>query len=102
MARPPSTLSKFILSLPRSLPVKEVIAKAKAKGLKATESNIYRVRRTFAPVPRKGGSESIGHSGGSGSSAERLLHAVAAEIGLSRSIELLVAERAKVRSLLGS
>ena len=45
MARPRSPLSTFILSLPSSLSVKEVIEKAKAKGLKATEGNIYRVRR---------------------------------------------------------
>jgi len=102
MARPPSTLSKFILSLPRNLPVKDVIAKAKAKGLKATESNIYRVRRTFAPLPAKASHAPAASSGASGSSAERLLHAVAAEIGLARAIDLLVAERAKVRSILGS
>jgi hypothetical protein len=40
MARPRSALSKFILSLPRDLAVKEVIAKAKAKGLKTDESNV--------------------------------------------------------------
>jgi hypothetical protein len=47
MARPRSTLTKFILSLPRTLSVKEVIAKAKAKGMKASENNVYRIRRTF-------------------------------------------------------
>jgi hypothetical protein len=45
MARPRSALSTFILSLPSGLSVKEVIEKAKAKGLKASESNVYRVRR---------------------------------------------------------
>jgi pyruvate/2-oxoglutarate dehydrogenase complex dihydrolipoamide acyltransferase (E2) component len=47
MARPRSTLTKFILSLPRTLSVKEVIAKSKAKGMKASENNVYRIRRTF-------------------------------------------------------
>jgi hypothetical protein len=45
MARPRSALSTFILSLPADLSVKEVVEKAKAKGLKASENNVYRVRR---------------------------------------------------------
>ncbi len=45
MARPRSALSTFILSLPRDLPIDDVIAKAKAKGMKASANNIYRVRR---------------------------------------------------------
>jgi hypothetical protein len=48
MARPRSPLTKFILSLSHTLAMKDVIAKAKAKGLKATESNVYRVRRLAA------------------------------------------------------
>jgi hypothetical protein len=47
MARPRSVLTKFILSLPHSLSVKEVIAHAKTKGMKASENNVYRIRRTF-------------------------------------------------------
>jgi hypothetical protein len=47
MARPRSALTKFILSLPLSLSVKEVIAQAKTKGMKASENNVYRIRRTF-------------------------------------------------------
>ncbi len=45
MTRPISKLTKFILSLPRTLPPKEVIARAKAKGMSASKSNISRVRR---------------------------------------------------------
>jgi len=116
MARPPSALSKFILSLPRDLLVKEVIAKARAKGLKATESNIYRVRRTFpgpgaktsssstsssltASAPRRGRPPSAG--GGGSARAEDLLRSVAAEIGLGRALEMLTAERARVKALIG-
>jgi len=47
MARPRSALTKFILSLPHGLPLKEVIARAKAKGMKASGNNVYRIRRTF-------------------------------------------------------
>jgi len=113
MARPPSALSNFILSLPRDLPVKEVIAKARANGMKATESNIYRVRRTFAgpgakasssppssaSAPRRGRPPSVG--GGGSSRAEDLLRSVAAEIGLGRALEMLTAERARVKALIG-
>ncbi len=41
MPRPISTLTKFILSLPRD----EVVAQAKAKGLQTGDSNVLRVRR---------------------------------------------------------
>jgi hypothetical protein len=47
MARPRSALTKFVLSLPHSLSVKEVIAQARTKGMKASENNVYRIRRTF-------------------------------------------------------
>jgi len=43
MARPRSALTNFILSLPRDLPSKEVIARAKAKGMKANERGVFRV-----------------------------------------------------------
>src|SRR5580704_1140499 len=45
MARPISKTTKFILTLPKTLPAKEVLAKAKANGLKTSESNVHRVRR---------------------------------------------------------
>jgi hypothetical protein len=45
MARPISKTTKFILALPRDLPAKEVLAKAKASGFKTSESNVHRVRR---------------------------------------------------------
>jgi len=108
MSRPLSSHSNFILSLPHDTPVKEVIAKAKAKGLRATESNIYRVRRLrrkpSARRPAAAGRAPRAAAPASGGSrnAEGLLRAVAAEIGLRRAIELLSAERARVRSLLGA
>ena len=53
MTRPISDLTKFILSLPRSIPPKEVIARAKAKGMSASKSNISRVRRMKRPGAAK-------------------------------------------------
>jgi hypothetical protein len=45
MARPRSPLTTFILSLPTALPAKEVISRAKAKGMATTEQNVSRVRK---------------------------------------------------------
>ena len=45
MGRPMSAATKFILSLPPDLSVKEVIAKARANGIEVTLGNVYRVRR---------------------------------------------------------
>jgi hypothetical protein len=45
MARPRSPLTTFILSLPTTLSVKEVLAQAKSKGMKTTEQNVSRVRK---------------------------------------------------------
>jgi hypothetical protein len=112
MARPRSALSKFILSLPRDLSVKEVIAKAKAKGLKTDDSNVYRVRRLVkAKAPTKAASPRRAITGRNGTSvprpvtstrsAEDLLRAVAAEIGLRRAVEIVQRERAKVRAAIG-
>jgi protein involved in polysaccharide export with SLBB domain len=112
MARPRSALSKFILSLPHDLSVKEVIAKAKAKGLKTSENNVYRIRRTLgrartkaattkerATTPRNGAS--VQRPITTTSSADDLLRAVAAEIGLGRAVEILHAERTRVRAAIG-
>jgi hypothetical protein len=49
MARPRSALTKFILSVPPGLSAKEVLAQVRAKGMRATEGNVYRVRRMFRP-----------------------------------------------------
>jgi hypothetical protein len=48
MARPQSDTTKFILSLPRNLPIKEVVASAKAKGLTTSYTNVSRVRGAAA------------------------------------------------------
>jgi hypothetical protein len=40
-----SAATKFVLSLPPDLPVKEVIAKARANGIELAPGNVYRIRR---------------------------------------------------------
>ena len=49
-----------------------------------TESNIYRVRRTLGRSSRRAGAPRV-----------------AAELGLGRALDILQAERAKVKALLG-
>ena len=85
MGRPRSNVSKAILALPATTSAKDVLTKLKAKGLKSTESNIYRVRRlakkgtskrtASAPKPPSKPHEEL----------ESLLRLVAAEIGLGRA-----------------
>jgi hypothetical protein len=106
MGRPISKTTKFILALSRTLPAKEVLAKAKASGLKTSESNVHRVRRLHggskraASAPRKASTVARTTSG-SHSRTEELLRAVAAELGLGRALEILQGERARVRGVLG-
>jgi len=183
MARPISKTTKFILALPRTLPAKEVIAKAKANGHKTSESNVHRVRRLHggskkakkaskapatalkaaaggaalkksdfvrglsASTPAKdvvakakaaglkldlqyvykvrsrskSGRKKVSvakhvavavakatrvvaaktRTNGSGTHAEDLLRAVAAELGLAHALEILQSQRAQVRAVLG-
>jgi len=102
--RPPSKTSKAILALSTDLSPKEVVAKLKAQGVKTTENNVYRVRRLSkkgsAKKAARGPSKAT-HPAAASSSAEGLLRAVAAEIGLGRAIALLEGERARVLSFVG-
>jgi hypothetical protein len=104
MARPRSALTKFILSLSPGLSTKEVITQVRAKGMRATEGNVYGVRRMFRPKGARTRPHAVASVStaprASMSGAENLLRAVAAEVGLARAIDILAAERAKVRSLI--
>jgi hypothetical protein len=91
----------FVRSLPASTPAKEVTAKAKSAGLTISEAYVYNVRATSKPKKngqRRGASPS--RANGSGHGAEELLRALAAEIGLSRALSILQAQRDSVRALL--
>jgi hypothetical protein len=129
MARPISKTTKFILSLPKALSAKEVLAKAKARGIVTSENNVHRVRRLHIvapakaqangsaagspkavqsrskPVPAKGlpvkAMAPVAVQKGAGSSVDDLLLAVAAELGLARAVDILQGERARVQALLG-
>ena len=106
MARPRSALTHFILSLPRTLTAKQVLAQVKAKGMKTTAGNIYRVRQGTGRSSRRGAVSRVaakprGGAAGSQTAPEALLRAVAAELGLGHALDILRAERSKVSTLLG-
>jgi hypothetical protein len=102
--------SAFVRGLPADLPAKVVVTKGKEHGITLTEKYVYAVRaaarvakkKVAAPVkaapPPKSAKATeqrdVHH-------AEDLLRAAAAELGLSRAIDLLTAERKKVLKVLG-
>jgi hypothetical protein len=77
----------------------EVIAKGKVEGIEIGHSLVYMVRgRTHKKARRTGAS--VPRPITTSSSAEDLLRAVAAELGLGKAIEILAGERARVRAVL--
>jgi|HubBroStandDraft_2_1064218.scaffolds.fasta_scaffold42076_3 hypothetical protein len=112
----PTVMSKaaFVRSLAATTPAKEVVAKAKARGMTLTESYVYNVRGAAKAAKRKrtGSLRSalVARSVAATSpatlrsalSTEDLLRAVGAELGLMRAIEVLHAERARVHAVLRS
>jgi uroporphyrinogen-III synthase len=97
-----------------NLSPKDVVEKAKAEGVKFDVRYVYRVRamdktaRKSKRATVKATPTSVAVNGAApsaalpptSSSAEDLLRAVAAELGLSRAVEILQGERARVHSIL--
>jgi outer membrane receptor for Fe3+-dicitrate len=106
-----TTKADFVRKLPTASP-KEIIARAKAEGIKINLDYVYKVRssskagkaktktETRVATPRRKG-VAVARPIATASSAEDLLRAVAAEIGLARAMEILAAERARVRAVIG-
>jgi hypothetical protein len=91
--------AEFVRGLPQTMPAKEIVEKAKEAGLKLTTAYIYVIRSQA----RTGGKKSVESKGAAPrvpKDAEAKLIAAASEIGLTRSIELLTAEKARVMKLL--
>jgi len=107
---PEMSKAAFVRSLAASTPAKEVVAKAKERGMTLTESYVYNVRGAAkAARRRRAGSlrsalvpRPVASAGKSRLSTEELLRALGAELGLARAIELLQAERARVHAVLRS
>jgi hypothetical protein len=107
----PATQSKadFVRARPHLSP-KEIVEDAKVAGVKLDATYVYNVRgydKTAAKQKRTARGTSTGSKSTSRSAhhsdagVEALLKAVAAELGLGRSIEILQAERARVRAVIG-
>jgi hypothetical protein len=101
--------SDYIRAQLATLTAPEVVAKAKAAGIKLGVRYVYNVRGAAKVAAKKSRATATSPpvstvaSAGSWSvsqHAETLLRAVAAEIGLGHAIELLHAERTRVHSLL--
>jgi hypothetical protein len=105
-----TTKADFVRKLPTASP-KEIIARAKTEGIKIDLDYVYKVRSSAkagraktkaearAATPRKG--VAVPRPIATTSSAEDLLRAVAAEVGLGRAMDILAAERARVRAVIG-
>jgi hypothetical protein len=97
--------SDFVRNVPPSVPAKEVVAKAKAAGLKLDVQYVYKIRSRSKPkVARKAAPRAVAapprlSSMPTGSSSGDLLRALGAEIGLGRAVDILHAERARVSSI---
>jgi hypothetical protein len=100
----PQSKAAFVRGLPASTPAKDVVKLAKAAGIKLGIFYVYGVRRAAKTASKK---KRVARTGASVprpittmSSAENLLKAVAAEIGLGPAIEILQGERARVRAVI--
>jgi hypothetical protein len=108
--KPPQSKADFVRGLPTSTPAKQVVTLAKAAGIKLDVGYVYNVRGgdraarkkkravakavTSTPTSTNGGRPSVN------TNAETLLKAIGAEIGLSRAMEILSGERARVAAVI--
>ena len=86
----------FVRSLPKTLTAKEVVAKAKAAGIKLSTGYVYVLRSS------SGGSKPNGLKPGpkpKGSSDEAAFLNLALDVGVARAEELLRRVRSAARSL---
>jgi hypothetical protein len=114
-AKPPKSKADFVRAYPGLSP-KEVVEKAAAVGIKLGWRYVYNVRATNKATRKaKKGAAKVTTSTTTSvngaapsfaspvttSSAEDLLRAIAAELGLRRAVEILTEERARVRAVIG-
>jgi len=84
----------FVRSLPRSLSAKEVVAKAKAAGVKLSPAYVYVLRSKAGTTKGKGGRKARA----AGGNTEEQFVTLALDVGLGRASELLSAVRNAARS----
>jgi len=104
-----SSKSDFVRGFSRGTAAKDVVAKAKAAGIKLDIQYVYKLRSRSKSIPRKVAVARAApvavtkmKTNGFHSSAEDLLRAVAAELGLGHAMEILQHERAQVTAVLGN
>jgi hypothetical protein len=109
-SKPPKSKAAFVRGLPASTSAKDVVKLAKTNGLSLSINYVYNIRGAAKLVAKKqkaaAKSPAVGTIvKGAGSrvsaSAENLLKAVAAELGLGSALEILAGERARVRAVIG-
>lgn len=103
---PTPSKAAFVRQLP-NLSAKEVIERARAEGIKLDVGYVYNLRssgkaaqRRKKPAAKKMPSKYVGASASASTNEEQVLKMVAADVGLGRAIEILLAERARVHALL--
>jgi hypothetical protein len=97
-----TTKSDFVRSVSASTPAKDVVAKAKAAGIKLDIQYVYKVRSRpkGTKVSRSVQADATTKANGAHSSTEDILRAAAAELGLGRAMGVLQSQRARVSAVL--
>ena len=109
----PQTKTAYVLSLPRTMSAKEVVAKGKAAGISLSDAHVYAIRsdakkrkakaagKVVKTAPKKTAHATRTNHGGGKHGAEDLLKAAAAALGLPHALSILHAEYDKVRKFIG-
>jgi hypothetical protein len=101
MPKKDASKAEFVRALPDTMPAKQVVEKAKDAGLKISTAYVYVIRSQARVGPKKPSSTANGSSSPRApKDVEARLIAAASEIGLTRSIEILTQEKARVMRLL--
>ncbi len=93
------TKADFVRALPEAMPAKDVVEKAKEAGLKLSPAYVYVIRSQGRNGAKKDKAPKAPRPH-AGKAAEARLIAAASELGLSRSIEVLQAEKARLMRIL--
>lgn len=95
--------AEFIMQHPTDMPAKEIVAKAKVKGMELDEKYIYATRslhRNYATrsLHRKKTAVFVAVTN---LDAEKALFMLAGEVGFTRALEILNAERERTLATIG-
>jgi phage terminase small subunit len=96
MPKKDASKAEFVRGLPPTMSAKDVVDKAKEAGFKLTPAYVYVIRSQARTGTRKKTTPATGAP----RDAEARLIAVASELGLTRSIELLTREKERVMRIL--